>query len=495
MSQKYRNFIDGHWVDAVSGKTFVKRNPADTRDVVGEFPDSTVEDAAAAVKAAANAFEKWRLTPAPRRAEILFRASESLVQSKDTFAKDMTREMGKVLKEAGGDVQEAIDMGYFIAGEGRRLHGHTTPSELPDKHMMSMRVPLGVAALITPWNFPMAIPSWKTLPALVAGNTVVLKPSPEAPLSAINYARTLHEAGLPAGVLNLVLGSGKEPGEHLVASPDVSVLSFTGSTDTGRIINQMAAGTFKRVSLEMGGKNAILVMDDASLDLALEGALWGGFGTTGQRCTAASRVIVHEKVYDEFASRFVSRARALRAGSGLDPQTDVGPIVSRTQLERVERYVNAGKQEGAKLLCGGDRLEGGDLRFGYFFAPTIFGDVHRNMRIAREEIFGPVVSLLRVRSFDEAIGICNDTSYGLSSSIYTADVNRAFRAMRDLNTGITYINAPTIGAEVHLPFGGTKQTGNGHREGGPTVLDLYTEWKTIYVDFSGRLQKAQIDNE
>lgn len=495
MSHIYRNFINGEWVESLSGKRFEKRNPADTREVVGEFPDSSADDAKVAVEAAKSAFPKWRQMPAPRRAEILFRASEKLLQSKDAFARDMTREMGKVLKEAGGDVQEAIDMGYYIAGEGRRLHGHTTPSELPGKYMMSVRIPLGVAALITPWNFPMAIPSWKTLPALVAGNTVVLKPSPEAPLSAVHYVQTLHEAGVPPGVLNLVIGTGKEAGEHLVTSPDVSVLSFTGSTETGRVINQMAAGSFKRVSLEMGGKNAIIVLDDADLDLALEGAVWGGFGTSGQRCTAASRVILHEKIYDVFASRFVAQARALRPGNGLDPKTDLGPIVSRSQLERVERFVQIGKEEGAALLCGGERLEQNDLKHGYFLSPAVFGDVDRNMRIAREEIFGPVVSLLRVNSFEDAVSVCNDTGYGLSSSIYTRDVNRAFQAMRDLYTGITYINAPTIGAEVHLPFGGTKATGNGHREGGPTVLDLYTEWKTIYVDFSGRLQKAQIDNE
>lgn len=493
MSQKFRNLINGEWVDARSGRTFVKLNPADTREVVGEFPDSGAKDAEAAVQAARIAFQSWRLTPAPRRAEILYRASEQLVRSKDAYTHDMTREMGKVLKEAGGDVQEAIDMGYFIAGEGRRLHGHTTPSELPDKYMMSMRVPLGVAGLITPWNFPMAIPSWKTLPALVAGNTVVLKPSPEAPLSAINYVRTLQEAGVPPGVINLVIGTGKEAGEHLVTSPDVPVVSFTGSTETGRVINRMAAGAFKRVSLEMGGKNAIIVLDDADLELAVDGALWGGFGTTGQRCTAASRVILHEKIYDKFTARFVERAGRLRAGNGLDAAVDLGPLVSLPQLERVERYVRLGREESAELLCGGERITAGDLSHGYFYAPTLFGNVERTMRIAREEIFGPVVSLLRVRSLEEAVDVCNDTDYGLSSSVYTADVNRAFRAMRDLYTGITYINAPTIGAEVHLPFGGTRQTGNGHREGGPTVLDLYTEWKTVYVDFSGRLQKAQID--
>jgi acyl-CoA reductase-like NAD-dependent aldehyde dehydrogenase len=447
----------------------------------------------AAVEAARSAFQSWRLTPAPRRAEILYRAAEMIVRQKNDLSRDMTREMGKVLKEAAGDVQEAIDMTYFIAGEGRRLHGHTTPSELPNKYMMSQRVPLGVAAMITPWNFPMAIPSWKTIPALVAGNTVVLRPSPEAPLSAHHFVRILHEAGIPPGVINLVTSSGKEAAETLVTHPDVPIVSFTGSTRTGQIINEMAASKFKRISLEMGGKNAILIMEDADLDLAADGALWGGFGTTGQRCTAASRLIVHEKIHDAFLDRFLPRVKALRVGNGLDPNTDMGPSINETQLKKVEYYVQAGRDERAKLLCGGERLKGQAYDHGYFYSPTVFADVTPQMRIAKEEIFGPVVSVLRCKNLDDAIEICNSSEYGLSSSIYTGNVHNAFRAMRDLNTGITYINAPTIGAEVHLPFGGTKQTGNGHREGGPTVLDLYTEWKTIYVDFSGRLQKAQID--
>jgi aldehyde dehydrogenase (NAD+) len=359
--------------------------------------------------------------------------------------------------------------------------------------MMSQRVPLGVAAMITPWNFPMAIPSWKTIPALVAGNTVVLRPSPEAPLSAHHFVRILHEAGIPPGVINLVTSSGKEAAETLVTHPDVPIVSFTGSTRTGQIINEMAASKFKRISLEMGGKNAILIMEDADLDLAADGALWGGFGTTGQRCTAASRLIVHESIHDAFLDRFLPRVKALRVGNGLDPNTDMGPSINETQLKKVEYYVQTGRDEGAKLLCGGERLSGQAYDHGYFYSPTVFADVTPQMRIAKEEIFGPVVSVLRCKNLDDAIEICNSIEYGLSSSIYTGNVHNAFRAMRDLNTGITYINAPTIGAEVHLPFGGTKQTGNGHREGGPTVLDLYTEWKTIYVDFSGRLQKAQID--
>jgi alpha-ketoglutaric semialdehyde dehydrogenase len=490
---RYQNLINGRWTEPLSGQYFQNINPADKREIVGEFPESSIEDVDAAVQSARNAFLKWRLFPAPRRAEILFRAAEKIAQQKDALARDMTREMGKVFKEAQGDVQEAIDMTYYIAGEGRRLHGHTTPSELPDKYMMSVRVPLGVVAAITPWNFPMAIPSWKLIPALVSGNTIVLKPSPEAPLSSFHFVKILQEAGMPDGVVNFVTGTGAATGAHLVSHPDVAVVSFTGSTETGRAINQAAAPLFKRVSLEMGGKNAILIMEDADLELAVDGALWGGFGTSGQRCTAASRILIHRDVHDEFLARFVERAEKLKVGAGLDPETEMGPIVNEAQLYKVEKYVQIGKDEGARLMCGGSRQRDGKFANGYFYAPTIFSEVNRKMRIAREEVFGPVVSVLRVSGFEEAIEIANETIYGLSSSIYTADVHRAFRAMRDLNAGITYINAPTIGAEVHLPFGGTKQTGNGHREGGPTVIDLFTEWKTIYVDFSGKLQRAQID--
>jgi len=491
---RYNNLIDGKWTGPSSETFFPNVNPADSLDVTGEFPESTIEDVSAAVEAAARAYPKWRLMPAPKRAEILYHAAALLTERKESLARDMTREMGKVLKEARGDVQEAIDMTYFIAAEGRRLHGHTTPSEMQDKYMMSMRVPLGVAAIITPWNFPMAIPSWKIIPALVTGNTVVLKPSPEAPLSAHNFVRILMEAGIPPGVVNLVTGTGPVPGAHLVTHSDVSLVSFTGSTETGRAINLSVASSLKRVSLEMGGKNAILVMQDADLDLAVDGAVWGGFGTTGQRCTAASRLILHQSIYDEFLARFITRVESLRVGNGLDPETEMGPCVNESQLYKVEKYVQIGKDEGARLLCGGHRLTGGIYDKGYFYAPTVFGEVDRKMRIAKEEIFGPVVAALRVRDFDEAIAICNETNYGLSSAIYTRNVNDAFRAMRDLVTGITYVNAPTIGAEVHLPFGGVKQTGNGHREGGPTVIDFFTEWKTVYVDFSGRLQKAQIDS-
>jgi aldehyde dehydrogenase (NAD+) len=493
VSRIHKNFINGEWVEGRLGKTFENRNPANAGELVGIFPSSTVEDVNDAVDAAKAAFTKWRLYPAPRRAEILYRAAEALVRRKEDLARDMTREMGKPLSEARGDVQEAIDMTYYMAGEGRRLFGQTVPSELPNKFAMSVRDPLGVVGMITPWNFPMAIPSWKIMPALICGNTVVIKPAEDTPLSTYNLVQILMEAGLPAGVLNIVTGMGPESGAPLVTHSDVAAVSFTGSSDTGRIVNQACAPSFKPCHLEMGGKNIMIVMDDANLELAVEGAVWGGFGTSGQRCTAASRVAVHTKVYGEFLKRFAERTRALKIGDGLDAGTDVGPVVNETQLQIVMKYVEIGKKEGARLALGGHRAQSGDLARGWFHEPTIFADVDAKMTIAQEEIFGPVVAVIPFSSFDEAIGIANGVKYGLSASIYTRNVNQAYRAMRDLETGIVYVNAPTIGAEIQLPFGGRKGTGNGHREAGTAAIDFYSEWKTLYVDYSDRLQRAQID--
>lgn len=489
----YLNRIGGDWVPARSGRTFENRNPARPSDLIGTFPESGPDDVDAAVRAASRAFPSWRLTPAPRRAEIIYRAAEVLRDRKEALARAMTREMGKVLAETRGDVQEAIDMAYYIAAEGRRLFGITAPSELPNKFAMSVRQPLGVCGLITPWNFPMAIPSWKIFPALVSGNTVVIKPATDTPASAHHLVEILLEAGVPDGVLNIVHGGGSAVGVPLTEHRGVSMISFTGSSEVGKGIAERTAASLKRLSLELGGKNAQIVMEDADLDLAVEGALWGAFGTTGQRCTATSRLIVMRQVKDEMVERLAARAANLTLGDGLDPATEVGPLVNRGQRDRVHSYVEIGKKEGAKLVAGGSPAEEGALRDGHFYRPTIFDGVTPVMRIAVEEIFGPVLSVLTVSSLEEAIEVLNGTPYGLSSSIYTRDVNRAMRAVRDIEAGITYINGPTIGAEVQLPFGGVKETGNGHREGGPTVIDAFTEWKSVYIDYSGRLQKAQID--
>jgi alpha-ketoglutaric semialdehyde dehydrogenase len=494
-AKAFNNLINGEWVASRSGRTRENLNPADTRDVVGVFPHSDSRDVDDAVAAAKLAFESWRLVPAPRRAEILFRAARLLEERKEDCARDMTREMGKVLKETRGDVQEAIDTFYFMAGEGRRLYGFTTPSELPNKAAMCIRMPVGVCGMITPWNFPMAIPSWKLLPAIVCGNTCVIKPAEDTPLSTLNLVKTLLDAGLPKGVVNIVFGSGADVGTPIVKHKDVRAISFTGSSEVGRLIGAMAAEQFKPCSLEMGGKNAIIVLDDANLDLTVDGILWGSFGTTGQRCTATSRVIAAKSISNQLAERVAARARKLKIGSGLDETVEVGPQINQSQVETTEKYVAIGKGEGAKVLVGGNRLKSGAHEHGWFYEPTVFVDVANDMRIAQEEIFGPVVSVITCDSLEQAIAYSNSVVYGLSTAIYTRDINKAYRAMRDLYAGITYVNAPTIGAEVHLPFGGVKATGNGHREGGIGAIDFYTQWKSVYVDYSDRLQRAQIDIE
>jgi acyl-CoA reductase-like NAD-dependent aldehyde dehydrogenase len=492
-TKRFQNYVGGAWLDASSGETFESVSPA-TGDSIGIFPKSGPEDVDRAVEAAKQAFEEWRLVPAPKRGEILYRFGQLLIEQKDELTDLMTREMGKVKAEAGGDVQEAIDMSYYMAGEGRRLFGQTTPSELRDKFNMSVRMPIGVVGVITPWNVPIAIPSWKIAPALVCGNTIVFKPATDTPLLGERFVELLAEAGVPAGVVNVVHGGGGAVGDRLVRHPDVPVITLTGSRETGVAVMRNAADCLKHVHLELGGKNAIIVLDDADVDLAVEGILWSAFGTSGQRCTAASRVIVQRGVYDALQSKLVAAAERLRLGVGWDDDTDVGPVINKPALEKVHSYTQIGKDEGAKLLTGGEVATGNGFDGGFYYRPTIFGDVEPGMRIAQEEIFGPTTALIPVRDTDEAIRVANGVKYGLSSSIYTRDVNTAFRAMRDLQTGITYINAGTIGAEVHLPFGGTKDTGNGHREAGQAALDVFTEWKSIYVDYSGKLQKAQIDN-
>jgi len=490
----FRHFIAGEWMDSVGGGTFESRNPADDRDVIGRFQQGTAADVAMAIKAAETALPMWKRTPAPKRGEILYAFGALMTQHKERLARAMTREMGKVIAEARGDVQEGIDIAYLMAGEGRRMAGETVPSELPDKWAMSIRQPIGIAGIITPWNFPMAIPCWKIMPALVTGNTVVFKPASDTPHCATLLVELMADAGVPPGVVNLVTGTGAEVGDAIVGSPDISVISFTGSSVTGKGIATKAAGRLKRLSLELGGKNGVVVLADADLDLATDGILWSAFGTTGQRCTAASRVIVERPIVDALLARLERRARALRLGDGQLDSTDVGPLINPAAVDKVDSYIDIGRAEG-DLVIGGGRARDGELAHGNFFEPTIFAGVRPMDRIGQEEIFGPVLSIIPVADYGEAMLALNQTRYGLSSSIFTSDVNTAFRAMRDFETGIVYVNAGTTGAEVHLPFGGWKETGNGHREAGHVALDTYTEWKSIYVDFSGRLQRAQIDNQ
>ncbi len=491
----FGNFIGGEWRASESGRAFESRNPADTRDVIGHFAASDAADVAAAMSAAEEALPAWRGMPAPKRGEIMYEFAARLAQNKERLAREMTREMGKVLAEARGDVQEGIDIAYLMAGEGRRMFGDTTPSELPNKWAMSIRQPVGIAAIITPWNFPIAIPCWKMTAALICGNAVIFKPASDTPHCAALLVQVMHDAGFPAGVVNMVTGSGDDVGMPLVENPDINVISFTGNGDTGRAIAVRAARRLTRVSLELGGKNAIAVMADADLDLAVEGILWSAFGTTGQRCTACSRLVVDESVADDLVGRLADRARGMRLGSGLEPTTDVGPLINAGAVAKVGGYVEVGTDAGARLIAGGSRPTDDGLQHGHFFSPTILDGVRPMDRVAQEEIFGPVLSVIRVNGYDEVAMAVNATRYGLSSSIYTRDTNTAFRAMRDFTTGIVYVNAGTIGAETHLPFGGMKQTGNGHREAGHAALDTFTEWKSIYVDYSGKLQRAQIDNQ
>lgn len=494
MAKEYRNLINGRFVPARNGATYENRNPADSDDLIGLFPSSGPDDVADAVAAAKSAYPAWRAVPAPRRGEIMRRATEILIAHKDEFARVMTREMGKVLKETRGDVQEAIDTGLYAAGESRRLWGRVVPSELASKFAWVTRQPMGVWGMICPWNFPMAIPSWKLFPALVCGNTAVIKPATLTPASVHNFVQALVEAGVPDGVVNVVYGGGGAVGEALLAHPDICGVSFTGSSEVGRHIAEVCGRNLKRCSLELGGKNAQIVLDDANLDLALDGVLWGAFGTTGQRCTATSRLILQSGIHDRFVDMLVTRVAKMRIGNGLDESVEMGPCVSQAQRDAVHHYVETGLAEGAKLLCGGESCTGGAFDKGFFYKPTVFVDVTPSMRIAREEIFGPVLSVMRVDDFAEAVRVLNDTPYGLSSSIYTRNIDLAMRAVELFEAGITYVNAPTIGAECHLPFGGVKDTGNGHREGGWTAYDIFSEPKTVYVDYSGALQKAQIDN-
>lgn len=492
--EKVVNYIDGEWCTSASEQYTAIINPA-TGESIGEILLSTKEDVNRAVEAAKKAQKQWALVPAPQRAELLYRVGLIMKDRKEELSRILTQEMGKVIEEARGEVQEGIDMAFYMAGEGRRLFGNTTPSELKDKFAMSIRVPVGIVGIITPWNFPIAIATWKSFPAIVGGNAVIWKPATETPLMARELVKIFEEAGLPKGIINLVCGSGSEVGNAMVEHPDIDVISFTGSNEVGRSIAETCGRLLKRVSLEMGGKNAVIVMDDADLTLAVEGILWSAFGTSGQRCTACSRVIVHESVKEQLEERLLVAMEKLTLGNGLDESVKVGPVINGNALQKIHEYVGIGKDEGAKLLAGGKVVSDESLGNGYYYEPTLFTDVSPDMRIAQEEIFGPVVSIIPVKSFEEAIEVNNGVTYGLSSSIFTRDVNRVFAAQRDLDTGIVYVNAGTTGAEIHLPFGGTKGTGNGHRDSGVQALDVFTEWKSVYVDYSGKLQRAQIDVE
>lgn len=487
------NFIGGQWIENEKLQEIPVVNPANGEQI-GTVPLSTKEQVDLAVQKAKAAQKEWALIPAPKRADYLYEIAFKLKEKKEYLAQMLTKEMGKVIEEARGEVQEGIDMALYMAAEGRRLFGETVPSELPNKFAMSVRAPIGVAGLITPWNFPIAIATWKAFPALVAGNTVVWKPSNETPIMAYELAKICEEVGLPAGVLNVVFGSGPTVGTAMIEHPDIRIISFTGSTVTGSKVAELGGKHLKKVSLEMGGKNAVIVMDDADLDLALEGILWSAFGTAGQRCTACSRVIVHKDVKQELEQRLVALTKELLVGDGLNPATKVGPVINKAALEKINHYVQIGKQQGAILLTGGNILNEGDLANGYYFEPTIFTNVEATSILAQEEIFGPVISIIEVANLDEAIEVNNGVKFGLSSSIFSQNVNTIFKAQQLLDTGIVYVNAGTTGAEIHLPFGGTKGTGNGHRDSGQAALDVYTEWKSIYVDYSGKLQRAQIDN-
>jgi aldehyde dehydrogenase (NAD+) len=492
VSTTYQNLIGDRWVAAQSGATFTSVSPANHEDVVGEFAASGPADVDAAAAAAKAAFPAWSLMPAPKRGEILFKVARLLAEHKEELAWLMTREMGKVLPEARGDVQEAIDVAYYMAGEGRRLFGQTVPSEMPDKFAMAIRRPIGVAGIITPWNFPIAIPAWKLFPALICGNTAVIKPASDTPACVVRFVELLLEGGVPAGVVNVVTGSGAEVGNAIVDHPDVRLISFTGHTETGVEISRRAAETLKRVSLELGGKNPIVIWEDADLDLALDSVVWSAFGTSGQRCTAASRIVVHRSIHDRFVQALRDRVARLVLGDGLEEKTDVGPVINDRAVERIAAYAAIGRDEG-ELVIGGEPAREGDLQKGSFFQPTIFADVKADARIAQEEIFGPVTSVIPVDSWEETVEVVNGVKYGLSTSLFTRDINLAFRSIRDFDSGLGYVNHGTIGAEAHLPFGGVKATGNGHREVGQAALEFFSEWKSVYIDYSGKLQRAQID--
>ena len=488
----YRNFIGGKWVESTSSRTASNLNPADTDHVLGTIKQATRVEARAAVAAAAEAFRMWRATPAPSRGRIVTMAARLMETHKEELAQLLTLEEGKTIAESRGELQRSINVAEFCGGESRRMNGETIPSELPLNFAYTLKQPIGVVACVTPWNFPVAIPIWKIAPALVAGNTVVFKPASITPATAVRITEIFEEAGIPPGVLNLVLGSGSEAGDEIINHPAVKAISFTGSNGVGIRLYEQASRRGAKVQCEMGGKNPVIVLEDADMELAVESTAQGAFGSTGQRCTATSRAIVVNQVADQFVERIVKRANSMRIGAGSDPATEMGPSVDEGQFKTVLNYIDIGKEDGATLACGGERANGPGLENGYFVRPTVFDHVTPDMRIAREEIFGPVLSILRVNNFEEAMLVANDCEYGLSSSIFTNDAPRIFRFVDEIETGMTHINSPTTGGEAHVPFGGTKGTGIGDREQGSTALDFYTELKVVYVDYTGRKREGNL---
>jgi alpha-ketoglutaric semialdehyde dehydrogenase len=488
----YRNFIGGKWIESSSSRTANNINPANTDDVIGSVRQATRDEARAAVEAAAEAFHGWKRTPAPARGKIVGQAARLMEAAKEELATILTREEGKTLSESRGELQRSINVAEFCAGESRRMNGETILSELPANFAYTIKQPLGVVACVTPWNFPVAIPVWKIAPALVAGNSVVFKPATLTPATAVRIVQIFEEAGLPPGVLNLILGSGSEAGDEIISHPAVKAISFTGSNPVGIRMYEQVSRRGAKCQCEMGGKNPVVILEDADMDLTVESTAQGAFGSSGQRCTATSRAVVVDKIADEFVERIAKRAQSMRIGDGMDPQTEMGPSVDEDQFKTVLDYLNIGREDGATLVCGGQRATGNGLEKGYFVQPTIFDHVTPDMRIAREEIFGPVLSVLRVKDFDEAMQVANDTEFGLSSSIFTNDAARIFRFVDEIETGMTHINSPTTGGEAHIPFGGIKGTGIGDREQGSTALDFYTELKVVYVDYTGRKREGNL---
>jgi len=488
----YRNFIGGNWIESSSSRIVNNINPANTDDVIGSVRQATREEAIAAVDAASEAFRGWRNTPAPARGKILARAARLMEEHKEELAQLLTREEGKTIAESRGELQRSINVAEFCAGESRRMNGETIQSELPANFAYTIKQPLGVVACVTPWNFPVAIPVWKIAPALVAGNTVVFKPATLTPATGIRIVELFAEAGIPPGVLNLIIGSGSQAGDAIINHPAVKAVSFTGSNQVGIRLYEEVSRRGAKVQCEMGGKNPVVILEDADMDLAVESTAQGAFGSSGQRCTATSRAVVVNDVADEFIERIGRRAASMRIGAGIDPATEMGPTVDEDQFKTVLSYIDIGREDGADLVCGGTRATGNGLDKGYFVNPTVFDHVTPDMRIAREEIFGPVLSVLRVKDFDEAMQVANDCEYGLSSSIFTNDAVRVFRFVDEIETGMTHINSPTTGGEAHIPFGGIKGTGIGDREQGSTALDFYTDLKVVYVDYTGRKREGNL---